>query len=125
MSDDNSDLTTERDRLLAEVARLQVSRTIGVPVGLLSKATTAEQAQAIADQALAWKAEVAPQAPQPTAPVHYSVSQISREQLRHLSPEQVSAVYHQGHLERIGAPAPRPRCPSRTQASTPQRRSAG
>jgi hypothetical protein len=33
------------------------------------------------------------------------VSQISREQTRHLSPEQVSAVYRQGRLEGIGAPA--------------------
>lgn len=105
MTDDNSDLIAERDRLQAEVARLHVSRDTGVPVVALQGATTEEQAQAIAQSALAWKAATTPQ-PQPTAAVHHGVSQISRETLQYLSPEQVISAYRRGRLESIGSPAP-------------------
>lgn len=105
---DNSDLIAERQRLEAELARLRVERDTGVPASLLTNATTEAEARALADKALAWRGP-APQAPQPTASVQYSVSQISREQIRHLSPEQVSAAYRQGRLAGVGAPPPPPR----------------
>jgi len=107
MSDDNADLTAERDRLQAEVARLRVSRDTGVPVECLGNATTEEQAQELAAKALAWKGEGSPAAP--TAAVQYGVSQISQDTLQHLTAEQVNAAYHQGRLAALGAPAPGPR----------------
>jgi hypothetical protein len=70
MSDDNSDLIAEHDRLQAKLARLRVERETGVPAELLAKATTEDSARALADRLLSWKAETAPapQAP-PTAAV--------------------------------------------------------
>ena len=40
MSNSNDDLRSERERLQAEIARLQVSRDSGVPVILLGDAAT-------------------------------------------------------------------------------------
>jgi hypothetical protein len=108
---ENDDLIAERDRLRAEVARLQVSRDTGVPVDILAEAANAEQAQALADKALAWKAETAPAPAPPTAtvPAYNGVSQIPRDTLQHLTAEQVNQAYHAGRLAALGAPAPPPR----------------
>ena len=104
---ENDDLIAERNRLQAEVARLRVSRDTGVPVGMLSNATTEDEARSAADQALAWRADVPKPLAPPTAAVPaYSVGQISRETLPYLTPAQINEVYRQGRLEQIGAPAP-------------------
>jgi hypothetical protein len=107
MTEENSDLAAERDRLAAEVARLQVSRDTGVPPFMLGNAATEDAARAAAERALAWKAATQPAQAAPTAAVPaYSVSQISRETLQYLSPDQINAAHRQGRLEAIGAPAP-------------------
>lgn len=106
MSDSNDDLRAERERLQAEIARLQVSRNTGVPVDILRDAATVEDAQALAEKALAWKAagSPAPAAP-PTAP-QYLPNQINRQTLPYLTPQEISAAHRRGQLEGIGAPAP-------------------
>jgi hypothetical protein len=110
MTENNYDLIAERDKLQAEVARLRVERDTGVPANLLTPATTEDSARVLAESLLAWKGNTRAAAPPPIpAFPAYSVSQVSRQALRHLSPEQVTAVYHQGRLEGIGAPAPPPR----------------
>ena len=106
MADDNSDLLAERQRLEAEVARLIVSRDSGVPVDMLSQATTESEARAIAEAAIAWKAATQPAPTQTAAVPAYSVGQISRSTLPYLSPEQQMAAWRQGRLAEIGAPAP-------------------
>ena len=99
-------LAAERDRLQAEVALLKVARDSGVPVSMLGNAATEEAARALADQALAWRAETPPK-PQTTAvSPHNGVGQISRETLGYLSPDQINQVYREGRLSGIGAPAP-------------------
>lgn len=108
MTQGNSDLKAERLQLLGEVARLQVSKTTGVPPELLINGSTVEECEQIAAKALDWKGD-APQAPEPTAAVHYGVSQIPRDTLALLSPEQILQAHRQGRLESIGAPAPGPR----------------
>lgn len=106
---DNDDLIAERYKLQAEVARLRVERDTGVPANLLTPATTEDSARVLAESLLAWKDDTRAAAPPAPAVPACRVSQVSREALRHLSPEQVTAVYHQGRLEGIGAPAPPPR----------------
>jgi hypothetical protein len=103
----NDDLHAERERLQAEIARLQVARDTGVPVGVLRDASTMEDAQALAQQALAWRGDPAP-APPPTA-ARYLPNQINRETLPYLSPQEISEAHRRGQLEGIGAPAPPPR----------------
>lgn len=105
MSDNNDDLRAERERLQAEIARLQVSRDTGVPVDILSDAATVEDAQALAEQALAWRGNPAPAAPTPTAP-QYLPNQIGRQALSYLTPQEISAAHRAGQLQGIGAPAP-------------------
>jgi hypothetical protein len=106
MSDQNDDLRAERERLQAEIARLQVARDTGVPVGILRDATTVEDAQALADAALAWRGDQAPAAP-PTATVPaYLPNQISRETLPYMTPQEVSAAHRRGQLQGIGAAPP-------------------
>lgn len=108
MADSDFDLAAERERLQAEVARLRVERETGVPAELLMKATTEDSARALADRLLSWKAETAP-APPPTATEpFYPVSQVGRDALGYLTPEQVSQCYREGRLTQIGAPAPQP-----------------
>jgi hypothetical protein len=114
MTESNDDLVAERDRLQGEVARLRVARDTGVPPELLGNGKTAEEIEQIAVDALAWKA-VAPRVPPQTAarPVSSGtvngVSQISRETLKYLTPQQINAVYAENRLSAIGAPAPPPR----------------
>jgi hypothetical protein len=108
MSDENFDLRQERDRLAAEVARLQVARDTGVPVGALGDVSTVEDARARADALLAWKAQTgspAPAAPPAAAPA-YLPNQISREMLPHMTPQEVSAAHRRGRLQGIGAAPP-------------------
>jgi hypothetical protein len=78
---------------------------------LLGDADTDEAARAAADQALAWRTATAPPAPPPpTSAVPVSrVGQISKETLGYLSPADQMAVWRQGRLEQIGAPALPPR----------------
>jgi hypothetical protein len=106
MGNDNEDLRREAEGLRAEIARLQVSRDSGVPVDILSDAATVEDAQALAEQALAWKAagSPAPAAP-PTAP-QYLPNQINRQTLPYLTPQEISAAHRAGQLQGIGAPPP-------------------
>jgi hypothetical protein len=107
MSDQNDDLRAERARLQAEIARLQVARDTGVPVGILSDATTVEDAQALADVALAWRGNQAPAAPPPTAAAPaYLPNQISRETLPYMTAQEISAAHRRGQLEGIGAAPP-------------------
>lgn len=110
--DDLNQLAMERDRLLGEVARLRVSKETSVPVVMLAVAMTEDQARALADQALAWRTETAPAPPRssPTSAVNpYRNGQISRPVLSQLDPADVTALWRQGKLESLGAPAPPPR----------------
>jgi hypothetical protein len=68
MSDaSNDDLAAERDRLTAEIMRLNVSKTTGVPVSFLWSADTEEAAQALAAEAIAWQVDRPPAPPQTAA----------------------------------------------------------
>jgi hypothetical protein len=110
---DNDDLSAERDRLQAEVIRLRVERDTGVPASMLSNATSEEEARVQAAEALAWKVagstSAAPRQQTAAVSPYASPGQISRDTLKYLSADQVSAVYRQGRLEGIGAPPPPPR----------------
>jgi hypothetical protein len=106
MSNSNDDLRAERERLQAEIARLQVARDTGVPVGILRDATTVEDAQALADVALAWRGNQAPAAPPPAAAPAYLLNQISRASLPSMAPQEVSAAHRRGQLQGIGAAPP-------------------
>ena len=112
-NDDLTDLTAQRDRLQAEVARLQVSKETGVPPHILGRANTVEEGRVIAQDALAWRGD---QPSKPTTAAVYpsggsvnGVSQVSRETLKHLTPEQVNQLYAENRLAGIGAPAPESR----------------
>ncbi len=113
MSDeiDNSDLVAERDRLLGEVVRLQVSKEMGVPPGLLARGSTADECRALADEALAWRGDGPGSAEPQTAAVspYNGVGQISRQTLGKLGPADTMSLYRQGRLAAEGAPAPGPR----------------
>jgi hypothetical protein len=110
MSNNNFELQQERDRLQAEVNRLQVSRDSGVPVGVLGDAATVEEAQARADVALAWKAATSPQAAPPSAPQQqYLPNQINRQTLPYMTAQEISEAHRRGQFEALGAPAPAPR----------------
>lgn len=84
----------------------QAAARRGAPKSMLGNAMTEDEARAMADQAIAWRADSAPKPPATAAVPAYGVSQISRETLSHLSPAQVNQVYREGRLEQIGAPAP-------------------
>ena len=101
---DNDDLSAERDRLQAEVIRLRVERDTGVPASMLSNATSEEEARVQAGSTSA-----APRQQTAAVSPYASPGQISRDTLKYLSADQVSAVYRQGRLEGIGAPPPPPR----------------
>ena len=74
---------------------------------LLGHADTDEAPRAAADQALALADGPAPPPPTSVVPVP-RVGQISKETLGYLSPADQMAVWRQGRLEQIGAPAPPP-----------------
>ena len=95
---DLADLTAERDRLLAERARLRVAMDTGLPVQLLGNAANEEQARAIAEQAIAWRSQsAAPAAPAP-AP-QYAVGQVSRSTLGQLDSDDIMVLYKGGRLQ--------------------------
>jgi hypothetical protein len=90
----------------SEIARLQVARDTGVPVGILRDAATVEEAQARADAALVWKTQTGQPAPATQTAPRYLPNQINRETLPYLSPQEISEAHRRGQLEGIGAPAP-------------------
>ena len=99
------------EELDRQIAIRHVSLESGIPAGMLSNATSEEEARAQATEALAWRGDQ-PAAPPQTAAVSQAYSrpgQISRQTLAHLSPEQVMSVYRQNRLDQVGAPAPGPR----------------
>jgi hypothetical protein len=100
----NRDLAAERDRLNAEVLRLQVSRDTGVPAELLTPAATEDSARALAERLLAWKGEAAPP-PTPSEPF-YPVTQYRREDLAYRASDEIAQAYREGRLAQIGALAP-------------------
>ena len=101
---DNRELAAERDRLTAEVSRLQVSRDTGVPAELLSPAATEDSARALAESLLAWKGEAAPAAP-PSEPF-YPVTQYRRDDLQYMTADELAQAYREGRLAQIGASPP-------------------
>ncbi len=112
--DDISDLEAQRDRLLGEVARLTVSKRTGVPVFLMAEGTDEASCQALADQALAWRADNP--TPQPsqqpsTGAAPYGSSygipgQISREVFASLDPAAQMAAVRAGRCVQIGIGIP-------------------
>lgn len=88
---------------------MRAERATGVPAELLTKATTDDDALALAQRLLEWKG---PATPPPTATVtepFYPVTQYRRDDLQHLTADEVAQAYRQGRLTQIGAPAPPPR----------------
>lgn len=84
--------------------RLRVERSTGVPAALLRQATTEEEANAIAAQAIAWRGDVPP-APAVTAPTGAAtygsingVSQVSRGMLQHLDAATINQLRREGRL---------------------------
>jgi hypothetical protein len=115
-NENNDDLIAERDRLQAEVMALRVERETGVPAPLLAQGRTIEEMQQIAADALQWKGSggSTPARTTPTAAVYPAgtvngVSQISKESLKYLTPQQINQVYAENRLAGIGAPRPEPR----------------
>jgi hypothetical protein len=108
-------LRAEKERLTGEVARLQVSKRTSVPVSMLAAASDEASCQALADQALAWRADATghqtPQAqPAPTGAVSPSpykgVPQVSRQGLESMTPEQIMAAAKAGMLTGQGVGIP-------------------
>jgi len=113
MSDESAETLADKERRIAELDREiainRISRETGVPLDLLGRGRTAEEIEQIAADAIAWRA-AAPPAPTPTtsAVPTSRVGQIGRNTLPYLSPADTRAVWRQGRLEDIGAPAPPP-----------------
>ncbi|HME78752.1 MAG TPA: hypothetical protein VKI00_24795 [Mycobacterium sp.] len=104
MPSENDDLQAERDRLSNECMRLRVERSTGVPADLLRQATTKEEANAVAAQAITWRGDVPP-APAVTAPTGAAtygsingVSQVSRNMLQYLSADQINQLRREGRF---------------------------
>lgn len=109
MSDDSFDLQQERQRLSAEVARLRVERDTGVPVELLTSARTEEEARSLAEQALSWRGNAAPQAAPPPPAAANLPNQIGRDALPYMTAAEINAAVRRGQFEGIGAGVPAPR----------------
>jgi hypothetical protein len=123
MSDESAETLADKERqiaeLEAEIARSQVSRETGVPIGLLANGQTAEEIERIATDALCWRAESPPSRP-PTAAVPASTvtsadriamatGQVtSRDQLAQMSPAQRMQAWREGRLQQIGVSQPPP-----------------
>ncbi len=118
-NDDLADLTAERDRLQAEVARLRVARDTGVPPELLGNGKTTEEIERIATDALGWRAESTPSRPATAAVPASTVTSAGRiemphqvttqDELRRLAPAERMRAYREGRLIHLGAGPPRPR----------------
>jgi hypothetical protein len=105
-STEGFNLAAERDRLQAEIYRLRAERLTGVPAELLGKATTEDDALALAQRLLEWKGP--PPQPQPPSEPFYPVTQYRRDDLRYMTPDELAQAYREGRLAQIGAPAPPP-----------------
>jgi hypothetical protein len=109
---DLSEIRSERNRLLGEVARLTVSKETGVPPGMLGSASTLDEARALAAEAVEWRGEGAQGIPHPprTSAVastpNYLAGQISRDTLTSLSPEQRMQAAREGRLVGLGVGVP-------------------
>jgi hypothetical protein len=108
MSDDAAAKAAELAELDRQIAIRRASLETGVPVSVLSHATTEDEARALAEEALVWRGGNAPAAPTAPAPA-YLPNQVTRESLPYMTPQEISAAHRRGQLQGIGAAPPAPR----------------